>query len=269
MDLAETNWKPLQPAVIRRLPARVSVRVVDIPPFHYFPAHKHQWNQLVYCISGSWRLAVQNHWFVIGPEQAVWIPVGTVHEVASTYGATSHTLYIDQAIGIGMPTGYAVVSVTPLLRQLILEAAAIGQRDDEPAYKRRVLRLILDQLPRLPRVAMSLPWPRSKMLRRLCEAVYLSPADDIDLSEWGSKLGASRRTLSRRFQDELGLTFRDWKARLRLVKSMELLGAGRSVTATAFELGYNSASAFSYMFTKAMGYTPKEHLATRRDRAAS
>ena len=89
-----------------------------------------------------------------------------------------------------------------------------------------------------------------------------TPANDAeDIAAWGARLGASERTLTRRFQSELGMNFREWKRRLRLFKSMELLGAGMSVTATALELGYGSPSAFSYMFTREMGCSPKTYRA--------
>ncbi len=209
-------------------------------------------------------MAVKNQRIVLGPEQAVWIPTGMMHQVASTYGAEFRSLYVDQAAGVSMPSNYSVVEVTSLLRELILEAARVEEGLDDPAYKMSVLRLIMDHLPRLSSINMSLPWPRTELLRRLCETLYLTPADPMDIIAWGNKLGASSRTLSRRFQDEVGVSFREWKRRLRLVKSLELLGAGMSVTTTALELGYNSTSAFSYMFTKEMGYSPKEHLAKRR-----
>lgn len=260
MALSGSTWKPLQVPPIRSLPAPVYVRVERIPPRHRFPAHKHRWNQFIYAISGTLTVVVGRQWFVIGPEQAVWIPTGTVHEVASTYGAEFRSLYVDNAAGVVMPASYSVLAVTPLLRELIVEAVRIGGDLHDSAYKSAVLGLISGHLPRLASMDMSLPWPHTGMLQGLCETLYLAPADTRSISAWGRQLGASSRTLSRRFQDEVGISFREWKRRLRLVKSLELLGAGMSVTATALELGYNSTSAFSYMFTRAMGYSPKEHL---------
>jgi hypothetical protein len=63
-------------------------------------------------------------------------------------------------------------------------------------------------------------------------------------------------TLARHFESEVGVNLREWRRRLRLFRSIEWLGAGRSVTDVAFELGYSSTSAFTYMFRHEMGYPP-------------
>jgi len=256
------SWISLQVPAIGSLDAPVYVRVQDIPPHHRFPAHRHRWHQLIYSISGSLTVAVEHQRFVCGPEQAVWIPIGTVHEVASTYGAKFRSLYVRRTTEVAMPARHVVVEVTPLMRELILEASHLGSSDDR-TYRQRVLHLILSHLPRLSRVDMSLPWPATEILRRLCEELYRSPANEDDISAWGDRLGASGRTLTRRFQAETGMTFRNWKRRMRLVKALELLGAGMNVTTTALELGYHSTSAFSFMFANEMGYSPKEHRVAR------
>ncbi|WP_164144387.1 helix-turn-helix domain-containing protein, partial [Serratia marcescens] len=82
------------------------------------------------------------------------------------------------------------------------------------------------------------------------------------LDQWGRALGMSARTLSRHFEDEIGMSLRIWRRRLRLFKAMELLGGGRSVTETALDLGYASTSAFSYMFRQEVGRSPREYQRT-------
>jgi len=44
------------------------------------------------------------------------------------------------------------------------------------------------------------------------------------------ELGMSERTPARRFEAELGMSFRDWRRRLRLFNAIELLGGGLDVT---------------------------------------
>jgi len=92
----------------------------------------------------------------------------------------------------------------------------------------------------------------------VCEALYASPSDPRGVDEWGAELGASARTLARRFERELGMSLREWRHRLRLFRALEWLGAERSVTEIALELGYASTSAFTYMFRQEMGCSPTE-----------
>jgi len=79
----------------------------------------------------------------------------------------------------------------------------------------------------------------------------------------------SSRTLTRRFEAELGLTLRSWKRRLRLFRAIELLGGGLSVTTTAMELGYGSASAFIFAFRSELGYSPHAYMSQRTSSPSS
>jgi AraC-like DNA-binding protein len=67
----------------------------------------------------------------------------------------------------------------------------------------------------------------------------------------------STRTLYRRFLRETGITFARWKQQARLLESIRRLAEGASVTAVAVDLGYESASAFSTMFRRALGTAPR------------
>src|SRR5690606_28503159 len=112
-----------------------------------------------------------------------------------------------------------------------------------------------------------LPWPQAgSPLNELCEVLYTDPADPRDLKTWGRQIGMSERTLARRFEADVGVTFRTWRRRLRLHRAIELLGSGLDVTQTALELGYGSPSAFVYAFRTEMGCSPGVHT-RRRDGA--
>jgi len=64
--------------------------------------------------------------------------------------------------------------------------------------------------------------------------------------------------MTRLFQRETGLSFRAWRRRLRLLKSLGGLEAGESVTSVALDSGYNSTSAFIAAFRNEFGMTPRE-----------
>ena len=91
-----------------------------------------------------------------------------------------------------------------------------------------------------------------------------SPPDLAQLAQsikdWGRELGMSPRTLSRRFEAEVGLSLRSWRRRMRLFKAIEMLGGGLDVTRTALDLGYGSPSAFIYAFRTEMGASPQAYL---------
>ena len=157
--------------------------------------------------------------------------------------------------------------VTHLLKALIIEATEIEGQEDRDGYAGRVTDLILDQLRRARPLPGALPWPRGgSSLTALCEALYADRADPRGPEAWGRALGMSERTLARRFEAEVGMSFRSWRRRLRLFKAIELLGGGLDVTRTALELGYGSTSAFVYAFRTDMGCSPQAYM--RRHGAA-
>lgn len=254
----DTGWTSVDVPDIESLSRPVLLRSQSLPARHIFPVHSHHWNQFVYATAGTLVVTVEDSWYVITPEQAIWVPTGVMHTTGALHGAEFRNLYVADQPDPGMPRTCTVLSVTPFLRALIVELVDIDRRGEEERYISRVNQLILDQLRRLPVQDLRLPWPRSLQLRRVCEALYASPSDPRGVDEWGTELGASARTLARRFERELGMSLREWRHRLRLFRALEWLGAGRSVTEIALELGYASTSAFTYMFRQEMGCSPTE-----------
>lgn len=244
-------------------PDPMTVRAQSIPARHYFAEHTHRWNQMVYAISGVLTVAVEGRSFVISPEQAVWLPTGLPHRVGSLFGAEFRSLWIGGDAGHGLPGDPTVFAVSPLLRALIVEAAAIEEQEDQDGYAGRVTGLILDQLRRARPLTAALPWAREGSLSGLCEALYADPADLRGPDAWSRKLGMSERTLARRFEAEVGMSLRSWRRRLRLFKAIELLGGGLDVTRTAMDLGYGSTSAFVYAFRTEFGCSPRAYMRGR------
>jgi AraC-like DNA-binding protein len=72
-------------------------------------------------------------------------------------------------------------------------------------------------------------------------------------------VGASARTIERIFIRETDLTFRQWRQQARLLQAVLYLAEGRSVTEVAFDVGYASQSAFTYMFRCALGVAPRHY----------
>jgi AraC-like DNA-binding protein len=252
------DWVTVEVPEMDALPKAIFPRSQNLAPKEIFPVHSHRWNQFVYATSGTMIVTVEGSWYVITPEQAIWVPTGVLHTTGALNGAEFRNLYVADAPDLGMPAACTVFSVTPLLRALIVELEAASQRGEEDGYIDKLNALMLEQIRRLPVQDFHLPWPQSPMLRRMCEALYANPADTRSVEEWGRELGASARTLARRFEKEVGISLREWRHRLRLFLALEWLCAGRSVTDVALELGYGSTSAFTYMFRQAMGCAPSE-----------
>ncbi|RQV69632.1 AraC family transcriptional regulator [Burkholderia cenocepacia] len=252
------DWTTIDVPEIASLPAAVFLRSENLNTREVFPVHSHDWNQFVYATSGTLVVKVAGSWYVISPEQAIWVPTGVSHTVGALNSAAFRNLYVDDSLNLGMPDACTVYSITGLLRALIIELESAERRADSTAYIDKLHDLVIEQLRRLPVQGFHLPWPQSHQLNRLCEALYANPADTRGVDDWSRELGTTTRTLARHFRKEVGITIREWRYRLRLFIALEWLCAGRNVTDIALDLGYASPSAFTFMFRQEMGCPPSE-----------
>lgn len=241
------------------LPRPIVTLARDLNAGDEIPPHAHRRAQLVYAASGVMGVTTIQGVWVIPPERAVWVPGGVVHRIEAKGPVRMRTLYVEAAPGL--PTRCCVVTVTPLLRELILRAVDIPALYDVDGADGRLVSVIQDELVELPTAPFHLPMPPDPRLRRLTESLARDPGNRDTLSRWASRVGASGRTLARLFSRETGMTFGRWRQQLRLLKALELLAMRQPVTGVAFELGYESPSAFIAMFKRAFGVSPARYFA--------
>jgi transcriptional regulator GlxA family with amidase domain len=179
-----------------------------------------------------------------------------VHEIQMSGVVEMRSLYIDDAVA-GMPSSCVVLAVTPLLRELVVRAAALPVDYDEAGDDGLLMRLLLAEIRRLPHCALELPLPGSPDLAALCERMLADLSKRRPCGVDAQAANTSARTLYRRFLQETGITFARWKQQARLLEAIRRLAEGAPVTAVALDLGYESASAFSTMFRRAMRINPR------------
>lgn len=222
--------------------------------------HRHDHAQLFYGGSGLMRVESTAGAWVVPPARAVWIPSGIDHQVTAVGGVEMRAVYLLRNATKGLPDGCRVLGVSPLLRELV--AAAMKLSPDYPldGPEARLVGVLIDQLRVEPLEQLHLPMPRDRRLRAVTEALIADPADPRTLEDFGAAAGASARTLARRFLAETGLTFGAWRQQLRLHEALARLAQGEPVTTVAYEIGYDSPSAFIAMFRKTLGATPGQYL---------
>jgi AraC-like DNA-binding protein/mannose-6-phosphate isomerase-like protein (cupin superfamily) len=218
--------------------------------------HRHNCDQFLYASVGVMTVTTVEGIWVVPPMRAVWIPAGTVHTFRASGVLMMKTLYIQPEHVAFMPATCRVLSVTGLLRELILRAAECSVAYPENGLEARLVQVILDQFHLLDEMPLALPVPVDDRLQRICDRLSRNPGDQRTLDAWGKIAGATGRTLARLCTKELGMTFRQWRQQIRLLEALRRLGRNEPVTAVAMDLGYDSPSAFITMFKKALGKTP-------------
>lgn len=220
-------------------------------------AHRHDGHQIVYAGRGVLAVTTRTGTWIAPGTRAIWVPAGTVHAHQAHGELELHLVGLDAGdnpLGLDEP---AVLAVGPLLRELILAHTRTPYEDGPERGRLRAV--LLDQLRVSPQEPLHLPTPTAPQLRAVCEILRADPADDRTLAALGREVGASDRTLSRRFRADLGMTFPQWRTQLRLYQALVLLAENVPVTTVAHRCGWSSASAFIDVFRRAFGHTPGTH----------
>jgi transcriptional regulator GlxA family with amidase domain len=155
----------------------------------------------------------------------------------------------------------AVFAVSGLAREVLL--ALTGPRGDGRAadsYDRaalaRLRRVLVDELREAGEQPLQLPQPRDDRLQAVAQMLQEHPGANTSLAELGQAAGASARTLSRLFRDELGMTFYEWRTHLRIYHALVLLADGHDTTHVSHACGWANPSSFITAFTSIIGVTP-------------
>ena len=147
--------------------------------------------------------------------------------------------------------------VTPLLRELIVEAVRISKLRIRDLLHCALRDLLLSQLEAASSVPTSVTLPKDPRARAIADIIITNPAEHRSMASMCDAAGASVRTIQRIFHREVGSDFEFWRRQVRLIKAVELLVSGQSVKQVSFALGYRRPTAFVEMFRGILGTTPK------------
>lgn len=221
--------------------------------------HSHGRGQLLGVWRGLLTLGTSAGKWLVPNVHAVWIPPGQLHW-ASTYGQVdSWSVYLRANASADLPRQPATLRLSALLRETIKRLEQPHETGQEP-MRDLLEQLVVLEARSLPAEALNLPMPVSAPLAKIAQELLQDTASERSMDDWARLANVSTRTLNRRFPLETGYSLGAWRQRARLLRALELLAEGRSVTATALELGYSNISAFIALFKRSFGLTPTQYL---------
>ena len=229
------------------------------PRSHHVRPHRHRRSQLFCPLTGVVMASTSQGAWAVPAHRALWIPAGVRHELRMQGVVEMQSLYFDPATLVPMPDQCQVVDVSPLMRSLMTEAVALPVRYRLEGRSGALMRLIQYEIANLPELPLSLPLPTHKELARLCRRFLQHPTVKGTIDDWAAALYLSRRTFTRLFRQETGLSFVAWRQQACILAALPKLGAGESVTGTALDLGYENPAAFTVLFKRILGATPKSY----------
>ncbi|MBN7806785.1 helix-turn-helix transcriptional regulator [Agrobacterium rosae] len=222
------------------------------------PVHLHRKTQLWFAHSGVVIVSTGDGRWMIPPGHGLIIPAGLHHSSEMISDVEMHSVYVHRdVIKTDRPR---VVEVTVLAGNLIEELV----RDDlnRVNLRRRelVMELLMDEISRLPEQPLGLPFPSHPNIAALCRHFLSAPEANASIDDWAQKLGMSRRTFTRVFRAETGVSFVTWRQQACIFASLPRLASGEAVTNVALDAGYENVSAFTTMFRRMLGSSPSAYL---------
>jgi AraC-like DNA-binding protein len=240
------------------LPYPVYFRTDSLQPDSSYPRHRHHWGEFVYAFSGVMELKLTDRHYLAPPQYGIWLPPEVEHLGLNRHEATFCSLYLARERCRRLPREACAVAVGPLLKAVLQELRVRGIDTPRTPREVRLADVLVDELAAAPRQSTYLPTSDDPLLRPILAALEARPDDQRTLSEWARRVHTTERTLVRRCQRDLGMSFGEWRQRLRVVRALALLEAGRSVESLALDLGYGSSSAFIAMFHRMTGTSPNK-----------
>lgn len=239
----------------------------DYPDNMTVPPHSHIRDQLLHALSGVVLVSTAAGRWIVPPEFALWIPAGCAHQVEMIGAVRMRSIYLHAGAAQLAGDGPQVLGMNALTRALVVEAMEIADSEAPPRRDALIAELLLLEISRLDEQPLVLPMPEDARLMRLCRAFIAAPSARAPLDEWAERAGMSRRSLSRHFRSETGLTLDQWRQQACVFAALPRLIDGQPVTNLALDLGYDSPAAFTTMFRRLLGHSPRaysQHLAKAR-----
>ncbi len=223
--------------------------------------HHHPRAQLLWAQRGVLRIRAAETTWIVPPSHVVWIPGHVPHQVQSDTETDIRNLYIDPTLPLRAANQTcAVLTLSDLMRALILRLHSEDTTEAFPPHLLRLTAVIADEIETLCEAPLHLPGGHDPRLVRLTRHLINHPDDASPLPDLARSTATSPRTLERLFRQETGLSYRQWRARQRLLLAVERLTLGQTSTSIAYALGYRSPSAFTVAFRAEFDTPPQSFL---------
>lgn len=182
----------------------------------------------------------------------VWVPARIEHSIRFRGRSAQRTAYVRPDRYADVPDACTALTVSSLLRELLVRATAIGALDRRTRSEAAIADLIVGELAVAGRPPFALPEPASSTITQAARLLVDGPLRGAGTVDLAGAVGVGTRTLERRFREETGVSIGAWRRQRMLLDGLELIASGGSIKHAARTAGYRSPSAFIAAF----GSTP-------------
>lgn len=231
------------------------------------PWHYHDMHQLMYAFEGSVEVECQSARYKVPHQFAAWIPAGMAHRT-SVQKVRSGSVFFSPEMMVAAPERMLVIEASNLMREMILHAFRWPIRGDSDPV-REVFYDCFAQLcgewlaQEVPLVLPATDNPRINAVINYTRAHLPT----VKLDDVCNAVGMSPRSLRRNFHKAMGISWEDYRLRLRMYAAVGQLDQTRKPIGEIAEyVGYASQPAFSRAFSAFMGMGPTSYRKMRSHR---
>ncbi|MCG3098688.1 helix-turn-helix transcriptional regulator [Enterobacter sp. DRP3] len=219
--------------------------------------HSHLRHQLLFSAAGSITIELDNTLCLLPPRRAAWIPAGTAHRAIMRGTMAYRSLYFSGTLPLSaLPL--QIVEVNPLFFEVI-ERMAFWPWGMPTERQSSLINVFCEEIKNAHRENWTLRFPSDIRLNTWLNTIRKGELPPR-LGQLVQKVGACERTISRIFIRETGMSYQSWRQQWRLLKAMEMLCEGMSLSQVAQQLDFVSDSAFIVFFRQYTGTTPTRYL---------
>ena len=221
--------------------------------------HAHPEHQVLYACSGALRVEIDGETWLLPSSRGAWIRAETPHRV-TTQLASLRTVYLTPP-QLQLTSPVCIITMTPLASELMRYAQRwpreLASHSIAHTFFTLLVRLFEDEWQH-HQWRFCLPTPRSEPLQRMAAHVS-AHLDCATITSAARAAHLSTRTLTRQCVTELGMTWREYLHRARMIQAIALLEHGTPVGEVANTIGFASHSAFTKSFRDFTGSLPSQH----------
>lgn len=224
--------------------------------------HFHDVHEIEYACRGMVEVKTQAGHYLLPPHQAAWIPAGLQHQTTLNAGAQTLAVLFEPRLVPMAGDRVRILAVSALLREMMLYSVRWPISRTESGAEADsffqtlgyvVAEALDDEMP------LNLPVSADAVVTAATDYTR-AHLDRVTISDVTRAVAVSERTLRRNFKTHLGLSWRTYLLRARVLRSMALLAQpDRSILEVSIAVGFDDVSAFSRSFARHSGETPSAY----------
>jgi AraC-like DNA-binding protein/quercetin dioxygenase-like cupin family protein len=224
--------------------------------------HFHDVHEIEYACRGVVEVKTKAGHYLLPPHQAAWIPAGLQHQTTLIAGAQTLAVLFEPRLVPAAGDRVRIIAVSALLREMMLYSVRWPITRTEPRVEADSFFQTLGHV-----VAEALDDEKPLSLPISADPVITAATDYtrahlgyVTVSDVTRAVGVSERTLRRVFNAHLGMSWRSYLLRARVLRSMALLAQpDRSILEVSIAVGFDDVGAFARSFARHCGETPSAY----------